>query len=341
MQPHLRALEFFSGIGGFHYALLEVQRDATVVAAFDVNELANLVYHHNFAARPCQKSVHTLTATQIDAFKANIWLLSPPCQPYTRRGHQLASSDNRASAFVELMALLPQLSHPPDYLIVENVVGFETSNTRTFLLELLQSSGYRIQECIISPSDLGIPYSRPRYFAMAKRSTFMVEIAGEPIRGCPVPQTIEIKQLKDYLIGCTHEEHHYLDDTTVRKHGLCLDIVTGNAPMECCNCFTKSYTQYIRGSGSVIATENADLLPIILSDFPCDCRESVLESSGLSLELMKLKLRYFSPREIANLHSFPKEFSFPLSLSLRQKYALLGNSLNVAVVAYLLQYLLS
>jgi len=54
-----------------------------------------------------------------------------------------------------------------------------------------------------------------------------------------------------------------------------------------------------------------------------------------------LGLRYFTPREIANLHSFPPEFSFPDSTTLRQRYALLGNSLSVAVVADLVQWLFS
>ncbi|PNX84313.1 tRNA (cytosine(38)-C(5))-methyltransferase-like protein, partial [Trifolium pratense] len=64
-------------------------------------------------------------------------------------------------------------------------------------------------------------------------------------------------------------------------------------------------------------------------------------------------LRYFTPREVsgfslfsgiscilvANLHSFPEDFEFPEHISLKQRYALLGNSLSIAVVAPLLQYL--
>lgn len=55
----------------------------------------------------------------------------------------------------------------------------------------------------------------------------------------------------------------------------------------------------------------------------------------------KLKLRYFSPLEIAKLHSFPSDFSFPADLSARQCYKLLGNSLSVVVVADLLNYLMA
>ena len=48
--PPVRVLEFYSGIGGMHYALglagLEVP--AKVLTAFDINTVANEIYRHNF-----------------------------------------------------------------------------------------------------------------------------------------------------------------------------------------------------------------------------------------------------------------------------------------------------
>ena len=65
------------------------------------------------------------------------------------------------------------------------------------------------------------------------------------------------------------------------------------------------------------------------------------EHARLSTEELKsLGLRYFSPREIARLHSFPEAFSFPQHVTLRQQYALLGNSVSALVIADLLEYLL-
>jgi site-specific DNA-cytosine methylase len=75
-----------------------------------------------------------------------------------------------------------------------------------------------------------------------------------------------------------------------------------------------------------------------------DAGEVLLAShpSGLSVEdrVTLLGLRYFTPREIARLHSFPEDFAFPSDLTLRQRYACLGNSLSVLIVADLLAYLL-
>lgn len=58
------------------------------------------------------------------------------------------------------------------------------------------------------------------------------------------------------------------------------------------------------------------------------------------MELLKLGLRHFTPAEIAALHTFPPSFNFPLHVTLRQRYALLGNSLSARVVGDLLLYLL-
>ena len=49
MLDSIRALEFYSGIGGLHYALSRssVRNNATVVRAFDWDQLACAVYTAN------------------------------------------------------------------------------------------------------------------------------------------------------------------------------------------------------------------------------------------------------------------------------------------------------
>ena len=132
----MRALEFFSGIGGLynnlfptsfkishcsnsspshlttaglHYALLRPCPRAVVIAAFDINDIANAVYEHNFAHRPLAIDVCSLTVAQLDAWMADIWLMSPPCQPYTRRGLQRQSADVRSAGFLCLIDKLQQM----------------------------------------------------------------------------------------------------------------------------------------------------------------------------------------------------------------------------------------
>ena len=56
--------------------------------------------------------------------------------------------------------------------------------------------------------------------------------------------------------------------------------------------------------------------------------------------LIPLELRFFTPREIANLMCFPHDFKFPSDLADKHIYKLLGNSVNVLVITNLLRHLL-
>jgi site-specific DNA-cytosine methylase len=69
-------------------------------------------------------------------------------------------------------------------------------------------------------------------------------------------------------------------------------------------------------------------------------QEAAEEPAKTWHDLVKLKPRFFTPREIANLHRFPSSFEFPEDTTMIQRYRLLGNSLNVEIVAALLTYLL-
>uniref|UniRef100_A0A453F1H2 tRNA (Cytosine-5-)-methyltransferase n=1 Tax=Aegilops tauschii subsp. strangulata TaxID=200361 RepID=A0A453F1H2_AEGTS len=171
--PPWRVLEFYSGIGGMRYSLASSGVRAEVVEAFDINDVANDVYEHNFGHRPCQGNIQTLTAGDLDKYKAHAWLLSPPCQPYTRQGLQKHSADARAFSFIKILNLMQNMSFPPQMLFVENVVGFEVSDTHDQLLAVLSTLSFNTQEFILSPLQFGVPYSRPRYFCLflQKRET--------------------------------------------------------------------------------------------------------------------------------------------------------------------------
>ncbi len=56
-----------------------------------------------------QGNIEKLSVKQLEAYKADLWLLAPPCQPYTRRGLQKDADDWRASSFMSLLTKLPQM----------------------------------------------------------------------------------------------------------------------------------------------------------------------------------------------------------------------------------------
>ncbi|KAH7430410.1 hypothetical protein KP509_09G097100 [Ceratopteris richardii] len=355
----LRVLEFYSGIGGMRYALEQAEVGATVVEAFEINDMANDVYEHNFNHRPSQGNIQHLTVRKLDSYEADAWLLSPPCQPYTRQGMQKDAEDSRAASFLKLLEMLPFLTRPPSYLFVENVVGFESSVSCGILTKTLKKSDFSIQEFILTPLQFGIPYSRPRYFCLAKRRPFYFlhpelddQLTYNPVPSAcsfiqnhdPVCKVIQVyleedeqcagkggldnahvkkTRVKDGIEGEVGHESFMVPNSLIDRWGDAFDVVTPYSN-KCC-CFTKSYGRFVKETEHVL--EQLDV-----GKTPPDATKS-------KESLKELRLRYFTPREIANLHSFPKAFDFPDHITTKQRYALLGNSLSVAVVASLLRYL--
>ncbi|XP_015708914.1 tRNA (cytosine(38)-C(5))-methyltransferase isoform X2 [Coturnix japonica] len=393
----LRVLELYSGIGGMHQALKESCVCAEVVAAVDVNTLANEVYKHNFPSTPLwAKTIEGITLKEFDRLSFDMILMSPPCQPFTRIGLQGDVSDPRTKSFLYILDILPRLQKLPKYLLLENVKGFESSSARCELLRTLETCGYLYQEFLLSPTCLGIPNSRLRYFLIAKLHQepfffhapsqiltrfpdqsleelckdnvdkasssfpsgeksldsntdpdcsskkghlpkgaflFKLETAEEMVRKHNQDNDSSIQMLEDFLEEENEEmSQYFLAPKSLLRYAFLLDIVKPTCRRS--TCFTKGYGHYVEGTGSVLQTAVDVQLESVFKHI-----ESLTEEEKL-MKLTTLKLRYFTPREIANLHGFPPEFGFPDKVSIKQCYRLLGNSLNVRVVAKLISILL-
>ncbi|KAJ2718756.1 hypothetical protein GGI07_005606 [Coemansia sp. Benny D115] len=366
----LKCLEFFSGIGGLHYGLQASGIEGEVVMAFDMNENANTVYEYNFCLRPNNKAIDYLEVADIDRYRASCWLLSPPCQPYTRGGKYLDDEDPRARGLIHLLRLLPKLKSRPTHVLLENVMNFENSRSRVLLVETLGSLGFDIHECLLSPVQFGIPNNRLRYFLVARQSTRKdpEECRGWTQqyldRGRDVVHTVwpfgpavdtvgretqPMRALQEYIDPAYDQvdtlrvpEAHIL-----KRQRLEFDIVrasSSSAGEQITSTFTKAYgSKHLIGSGSLLQTRRLDV---------------VENGFGSPERLLGLGLRFFAPEEVARLHHFPYAaerddrgkseatdgrasiryvLAFPPTISQAQRLKLLGNSLNVLVVAELIR----
>ncbi|GLC37676.1 hypothetical protein PLESTM_000635000 [Pleodorina starrii] len=143
------------------------------VTAVDINTMANRVYAAELGVQPRTLDLQRVTATQLDELAADLWLLTPPCQPYTTTSNarRRDTADPRAASLLHLLsgAVLGSMTRPPSRLLLENVPGFVGSGSHGALRGSLAAAGYELQEFVVSPHQLGVPYSRPRYFALAVR----------------------------------------------------------------------------------------------------------------------------------------------------------------------------
>ena len=251
--------------------------------------------------------------------------------------------DPRSSPLHHLMVILPEVPSIK-YLLLENVCGFEKSNAREMVISSLKNAGFETQEFLVCPRQLGIPNSRLRYYLLAKRGEglqwgFQRNTEGELIRSFD-GLNLEVKDVN----LCANEPksiEKYLEvdkevianvqvpEDVLAKRCKILDIVRSDSVVSCC--FTSGYYRYCEGTGSVLQGEG--------KKEDMDRVYSKVDNEGVEV-LRELKLRYFTPREVANLLGFPSTFSFPSNITLRQQYKALGNSLNVTVVGLLIFNLL-
>ncbi|KAK6107811.1 C-5 cytosine-specific DNA methylase family protein [Brugia pahangi] len=335
----LKCLEFFAGIGGFHYALKEIGLHV-VIRALDINTVTNAIYKYNFPNTEIQQcNIEKLTTDYYDDYNADIWTLSPPCQPFTRKGLRKDVADHRCNALKKICNALKSMKQPPRYIIVENVCGFEASEAHHLLTDTLINLCYNFEEYIISPTKIGIPNSRPRYYLLAKLANNCIAIptTSKIIDNWPKDDmaVLRSKAIGEYLCNEANEDNSLVIlPEIVQRFGNVMSFVTPYNIHS--SCFTKSYYRYVAGTGPILLQFSNNIQDQCISIE--QLRDFVLYDNCKNLKYCQI--RYFSWREIANLLGFPKTFAKPYEISSKQMYHALGNSITVSGVALLIQHLL-
>jgi len=178
----------------------------------------------------------------------------------------------------------------PRIIMLENVVGFEGSNSCMTWRKALTSRNYSVAHFHLNPTQCGIPNDRPRHYAMAvllvspisnsandgkgKRRQDDDEIfnwfedikdtntenleASPPINTSMVPIGVNapgnantLSPLSDYLDeGEDKAALHVPNKTLNSNSSWCFDILTPSDRRS--SCFTSSYGKFVRGTGSVL-----------------------------------------------------------------------------------------
>jgi DNA (cytosine-5)-methyltransferase 1 len=274
----IRVLELFCGIGGFAEA---AGLRAEIVAAIDQSPAALATYQLNHPQTPAfSLNLENATIGQLQAFPAEMWWLSPPCQPYSIQGKQRDIEDPRASSFLKLVELLPAFK--PDYLGLENVAGFTESRARQLLL----------LERELCPTELGVPCRRPRHYLVATTK----ELA------TPAPVSREPRRLSDFLDPGPSPELQ-LDDALVERFGKGLRQLDAESPDAYTTCFTASYGKVLMHSGSYLRCREGlrrfspdEILRLL--GFPAGFRWPQSMSLGKRFQLCGNSLSVFVLREV-------------------------------------------
>jgi len=350
-------VELFSGIGGMRLAL----EDANVLwngkddddddgaaasaavhfIAVDNNCNANAVYRANFC--PCSSSevlegnIESIDVERLLHSSCEILTMSPPCQPYTRKGKKEREKDARSTALARIIDAFEDADEKalPKRILLENVVGFELGTERERFISSLEKHRYHVKEYVgLSPETmLGVPVKRPRYYLLARREEF----GSFDVSSFESPSFVE--DIAKYLDG-EIEVGLEIEKKKIEKYWKFFDVVNVASSSNVASTFTSGYGKTVF-SGSYILFDNCDIAKrdVHANNAYRLVKDDNSESDEQFAERVSRSMRYFSPRELCRLHGIKEQFVFPSSLSKRQQYKLIGNGISVNVVSKLLEYL--
>lgn len=295
----MRILELFCGIGAVSLA---ADGNHDIACAIDINQPARTVYLANFSSPHRVLEIESLTDDQLKQFAADLWWMSPPCQPFTRRGLKRDLQDPRTGALVRLIDAIQSIR--PNHVAVENVIGFLDSQAFELLMQTFEQYSYSVDTAEMCSSDFGLPNLRPRCFVAASRigkpELTIPQPASANSAGGPVSSK-SIREFLDSVHGMSSLEQQQrwgelaVDPSQIKSYRHAINIVSPNDRIS--RCFTSAYGKSLVRSGSYLETD--------------------------------IGFRRFSPSEQARLLGFPEQFNLPESLNTRQLWKLLGNTVSV------------
>ena len=236
----------------------------------------------------------------------------------------------------------------PDRVLVENVVGFETSETRDALIRALETTGYAWREFVgASPADVGVPNARPRYYALAKKR----EVGGVRRRARAVRRRRGERRVRRARRGGGggasaaatarrvpgRARGKRRPDGAVARDGEVLEVARRRRAV-------------VHAVGVLHRGVRKDgvrrIGPRVGCVFVGAGERDFVDAGGVRAGPSRVALRRrarsgtSAPREIASLHGLGDDFALPSEvLTRRQLYFALGNSISVDVVSSLMRHL--
>lgn len=232
---NFKFVDFFAGIGGFHYGL--ANNGGECVLACEIDKYASLSYEllHGMKPVPDITQLKEEDVPDHDVLAAGF-----PCQAFSMAGKRLGFSDTRGTLFFEVARIAKHKQ--PKILFLENVKGLishEKGQTLEVIVNTLWEIGYRTDFAVMNSKYFDVPQNRERWFCVAIREDLveqeewklpkkkgMVERAKDGyMRKFPHAKTYNFdfptnntvtKKLKDVLEH-TVDEKFYLSEEKVEK----------------------------------------------------------------------------------------------------------------------------
>lgn len=174
VQPTLRFIDLFAGIGGFHFALHS--QGAECVFAAEWNEKCRETYTENFKFVSPNLFSENRFAEDVTQIKPDqipehdILCAGFPCQPFSISGKQKGFEDTRGTLFFNILEIIN--AKQPKVVFLENVkhlVHHDNGNTLRVIIEKLEKLGYKVSWKVLNSKDFGLAQNRERIIIIGNK----------------------------------------------------------------------------------------------------------------------------------------------------------------------------
>ena len=300
-----RVASMFAGIGGICLGFCLAGYE--IVWANELNPAACRTYRHNFGGRCLvEENVCKIDPEGLPNF--DVLTAGFPCQSFSIGGGQKGFGDNRGALFFEVVRFL--CAKKPKVVFLENVENLvEHDSGRTFLViyNSLAALGYAVRYQVMPTYEYGnLPQARKRIYIVAfsdyKHSDSFTFPEPIPLKG----NAMDLVNPRE-----TKNDVYYYSKNSPMWQKLIAHIGSSQ----------KLFRVY---KGQVRNVRNPHLCPTLTASM-CDEYNAVVLRDTKGLRRLTL-------REALDLQGFPQKFYFPSSISLKDGYRQIGNSVSVPVV---------
>ena len=231
MSKHLKFIDLFAGIGGFHLALKSLGMECVFTSEIDMH--ARKTYAANFKDKYLgNPNLFAGDIWEVDFKKIpdfDILCAGFPCQPFSQAGYKKGFKDNKDGNLFFSIEEIIKVKKPAVFFL-ENVRHLKNhDNGRTFkvIYKTLQNLDYTFDYKVIKASEFGLPQHRPRVYMVGfykpKLKNMYKELAFTFPREIPLKKT-----MSDIFGGFVSKE---INSKEERKVGFTLRVGGGRSPI--------------------------------------------------------------------------------------------------------------
>lgn len=295
----------FSGIGGIDIAFQ--QAGFEVQWAIEKDAACCKTYRNNFdTTELLECDIHDVEPESLP--KVDVIVAGFPCQSFSVAGKQRGFADPRGNAFFEIQRFI--LWNEPRFVFLENVPNLmDHDNGKTFnvIHNVLSELGYVIRYRVLRASEYGgVPQIRDRIYIVAFREQ-------EDCDRFRFPDPIDLgTTIEDVLIRNSkkHKVYYYgVDDP-----------------------FFHSAKRFVKRNDSIYRVYHNSIKVTQNHMCPTLTASMGTRDNQVHLVLDDYGIRKLTVQECLNFQGFPKDFRFPHTITIKDAYKQIGNSVCVPVI---------